>query len=374
MPAFTAGLPADEVHEHLQVSLRELARAEKSAVLWFAEILKRRLYRELGYSSIQLYANEALGFSQSKTYQFLRLADSLEKLPALRESVAAGELPWTKARSVARVATPDTERRWVAEAKRTSRRELEVKIEHARAQTRELRRRDPAQASMKLSVAPGGEKRGAVDCLPAEGEPVPVEAEPVPATLSFRLDPVQLARYEALIERLRKQGNRGTREELLLEALDVLASTSESVREREGQAANGDCTRVQSQSPYQIIVHKCADCGKAELHTGRGREPLTANTLARIECDARVLKPGERNHATIPPARRWAVLARDGHRCRVKGCHSTRFLEVHHILPRARGGGNDAKNLVTLCSRCHQLWHERGTAGLEGIVEVEREP
>jgi hypothetical protein len=38
-----------------------------------------------------------------------------------------------------------------------------------------------------------------------------------------------------------------------------------------------------------------------------------------------------------------------------------RFLEVHHLKPRSRGGGQEAANLVTLCACCHQLLHERGS-------------
>ncbi|MCK5378974.1 MAG: HNH endonuclease, partial [Acidobacteria bacterium] len=41
----------------------------------------------------------------------------------------------------------------------------------------------------------------------------------------------------------------------------------------------------------------------------------------------------------------------------------TRFLEVHHLTPRTRGGTNVPANLITLCSACHHLWHERGAPG-----------
>ena len=64
-------------------ALTELRRAEKNAILWFAEIMRRKLYREIGYSSVHTYAREALGFSKVKTSQFIRLAESLEELPAL---------------------------------------------------------------------------------------------------------------------------------------------------------------------------------------------------------------------------------------------------------------------------------------------------
>ncbi len=370
MPEFTAGLPADQVHEHLKTSLRELARVEKNALLWFAEVQERRLYRELGYSSIQTYASEALGFSQSKTYQFLRLAESLGKLPALRESVADGELSWTKAREVVKVATPRNEKRWLAEAMGSSRRELERKVKWSRDRTKTLRKTDRRQTSL-------------LD--PPASEEVERDCAEVPQRVTLSFTPEQFAHWEAMMEKIRKRERMSSsREELLLEIMaDRLGEPTNSKHANSGGAATApaessgagadDCTRVQS-SPYQIVVYKCEDCGKGVLRTGRGREPLSTSALARIECDARILKPGERSSASIPPARRREVFARDGHRCRVQGCRSTRFLEIHHIRPRAMGGGNEAENLVTLCSRCHQLLHERGIEGLEDVVGIERAP
>ncbi|MFO7652730.1 MAG: HNH endonuclease, partial [Candidatus Krumholzibacteriia bacterium] len=66
------------------------------------------------------------------------------------------------------------------------------------------------------------------------------------------------------------------------------------------------------------------------------------------------------NRAAIAPSVRAAVLARDGYRCRTPGCSRTRFLKVHHIVPRARGGGNALENLITYCSACHR--HRHGAA------------
>ena len=35
-------------------------------------------------------------------------------------------------------------------------------------------------------------------------------------------------------------------------------------------------------------------------------------------------------------------------------------MHLHHLVPRAHGGGHDPENLVTLCGACHRLWHEQG--------------
>ena len=94
------------------------------------------------------------------------------------------------------------------------------------------------------------------------------------------------------------------------------------------------------------------------VQTGSGERELSRADSERLQCDAAISSRGGRNKTTIPPRVRREVLARDKHRCRALGCTRTRFLEVHHIVPRLQGGGNGPDNLVTLCGSCHRLFHE----------------
>jgi 5-methylcytosine-specific restriction endonuclease McrA len=339
--AFNPGLPAGEVHTRLRAALEELQAAQRNAVLWFAEVLSRGLYRELGYSSIHAYAAEALGFSRARTAQYLRLSRSLEVLPALKRVVASGELPWTKARVVAQVATPDTQGFWIDQARCTGRRDLERQAAVARQRTRAGSRGGSSQP----------------DLLGPAAEPSSPEfTVETPVDLTLRLTPEQYARYEALLEKTRKSGEKGSREEVLLAALERLVGAGDEA----GARGNAVCTRVHIPQPrYQVVVTQCPDCRRAEAQTSRGPKPLATATLQAILCDTRVHREGERNRATIPPARRRDVFARDGYRCRASGCGSAHFLDVHHLIPRERGGTNDPENLITLCASCHRLTHER---------------
>lgn len=52
---------------------------------------------------------------------------------------------------------------------------------------------------------------------------------------------------------------------------------------------------------------------------------------------------------------RSQILLRDGFRCRE--CNYYKHLEVHHIIPRSKGGTDDPNNLITLCQRCHRKKH-----------------
>jgi 5-methylcytosine-specific restriction endonuclease McrA len=322
LPVFAAGRPAAQVDASLRQSLAACDRARECAVLWFAEVQRRALYRELGHPSLQVYATEALGFSPNRYWQFKRLADDLDRLPVLREAVETGDVGWTKAQQVARVATPATQELWVGKAVATGRRELEREVRQARCQ---LRRRKCG---------------GAV-----------VEAIP-DVTITLRADSLQLARFEALVEKVRKLKRApadADRMDLVLAGLEALVAN-----EAEGPVA--------SAPPVQVVVHQCPDCGEAAAITSRGEQRLAPAQVEALACDARVLEPGKPNRATIPPSTRAKVLARDRHRCTTSGCGTTRFLEVHHVVARADGGGNDMENLVTLCSRCHRHRHEHGSA------------
>lgn len=50
------------------------------------------------------------------------------------------------------------------------------------------------------------------------------------------------------------------------------------------------------------------------------------------------------------------ALVRDNYTCQCCGKKNCR-LEVHHLLPRSRGGSDRLENLITLCSDCHHLAH-----------------
>ena len=52
---------------------------------------------------------------------------------------------------------------------------------------------------------------------------------------------------------------------------------------------------------------------------------------------------------------RKQIYKRDGYRCAL--CDSTDGLQIHHYIPRGKGGCNHPMNLITLCWRCHAAAH-----------------
>lgn len=104
-----------------------------------------------------------------------------------------------------------------------------------------------------------------------------------------------------------------------------------------------------SESPYKrhwgSVRTACE--GLAAFHEGKiSREQLLAGGIE------------EPTRTTIPLKDRWAVLKRDNYRCKKCGASPSSDhkveLEVDHINPVARGGGNKLENLQTLCRNCNQ--------------------
>ena len=373
---------AAKVHASLRRSLAAMDEAHQCAVLWFGEIMRRRLYRDLGFSTINQYARQELGFSTSRTGDFIRLSRQLENLPAVREAVAAGQLGYTKAREIVSVATPETEACWL-EVARGTRKVLVYEVKKAKRAARV----DPAQVELLPNAAPVAGPRE------------------LPVRFAVDLTPEQEARRAALVERLHKLGGvPADRAELMLEALAALVEMKEdetaaavavadvadgtypahrAAKKSAHRAAKKIARGVRrktakktprgvlaSRPPVQIHVHENRATGRMAVQTDAGERELGRADAERMRCDAAVCEHGGRNTTTIAPRVRREVLARDRHRCRAPGCGRTRFLEVHHIVPRQRGGSNRSENLVTLCGACHRLWHERG-AWAVGKVPVE---
>jgi len=329
--SFVSDQPAAQVHASLRRSLKAMEHTRKCAVLWFAEIMRRSLYKDFGHASINQYAIQELGFSKSRADDFIRLARQLENLPAVRKAVESGELGYTKARELISVATPETQDSWLAAAKGT-RKELVNEVKKAKRAAKV----DPAQGEL----------------LPSS--PPVVAPQELPVCFRLNLTPEQEARRAALVEQLHKLGGvPANRAELMLEALAALVETKELQSQK--------CPRghLASRPPVQIHVHENAETGRMTVQTDAGERELSLAETERMRCDAAISRPGHRNTTTIPPRVRREVLARDKHRCQAPGCGRTRFLEIHHKVSRSNGGGNDPENLITLCGSCHRLWHEK---------------
>jgi len=269
------------------------------------------------------------GYAPRTANDRLRVAKELGALPELEAALRDGDMSYSAARELTRVMTRETEAQWLARARGKNLRDIEELV-----------------AGHKKGAGPDDLKDPALMTRP----------------VTFKLD----ARRDALLQQARAvlEDERGEHldEAALMEAmcLRVLSAT--------GPGEGTGTAKLKPQ--HQIVIRKCDDCRRA-WQQGRGKLVLIAQSdVTRAECDAEIVDEATieaaqaagarrpRPTTTIPTKTRDLVMARDHGRCRFPGCRATRNLDVHHIVPRAHGGGHDAWNLLVLCSGHHQLLHD----------------
>jgi len=130
-PEADAASAARSLHQRLTTLVQLERRTVRELALGLAEMARTRGFVELGYAGLAEYGERAFGLGYGKAGQLVSLGRKLPKLPALDQALADGELGWTKARAVARVATPATEEAWVALALVSTSRELEEAVLHS---------------------------------------------------------------------------------------------------------------------------------------------------------------------------------------------------------------------------------------------------
>lgn len=355
--------------------------------------LSARVHEHLGLSSFVEYANLRLGYSPRLTKEKLRVARALERLPKLERALATGAQTWSAARELTRVATPQTEAEWLTAAQGKTQRELERLVAGLRPGARPTDAKDPLLTPRRVVLD-----------LPPEVYALLMDAYAQlrevhgPATSQ-----VELTR--AMAERVLGAAKAEERPAYQI-AVAVCAECQRTLQSAGGERvevspAIGACAACDGEvvgltdfeapmvesGPASKIASEPA---KGQTHVGPRLAPLAPMTSRPAETHggppsasdpAEVIRQlihrgGVRavlhatSHAlglglrTVTPKVRALVLARDHHRCIVPGCEHRSFTQLHHLRPRALGGRHAPSNLVSLCSKHHQLLHE-------GLVAIE---
>ena len=335
---------ARQLHESICAAIRIQRRAMRDVALGLAEMRARKLYKQLGYASLFEYGDQALGFRDGKTSQLATLGDRLPDLPNLDKAMVLGAVGWTTARTIARVATPETEDAWLNKALNVPGHELE-----------EL-------ASDALPGAPPPETDDNMD--PYRKVWVKMRLDVLDADLLLR----------ALSSMRQKHGDLSASQMMMLMAERELYDDDDSQTDQASADHNPrDLGENAFAIHHRIIEHRCPECDKAWVETRAGRYELEPEEREHIEDDAEIVhaddssgKPGHVTR-TIAPAIRRAVLLRDQGTCQIPGCNSHKFLELHHIKHLSRGGTHDPENLVCLCWSHHSMCHR-------DLIQLERAP
>ncbi len=307
-----------EVHGRLVALAQERASLDYEEATLLIAAKHWRMHERLGYASMVEYVERTLGHHAKVARERMRVADALGDLPRMAAALKQGELSWSAARELTRVAIADTEDEWLATVKGMSLREIE-------------RRTSGYLPGDRPSQLAAQEAKRHELCLEISG-----------ATL-------------ALWEQAR---NRLTRESgIPLDDDQLIAQMARAVLG--GPADEG-------RASFQIATIVCERCQQGWQQGAGERVAIDAAALAQARCDAQHV--GDPSSATnggklpralqdVTPAMRRQVMLRDEGRCVVVGCRQSVWVDVHHIDLRSDQGAHDADNLCVICDAHHRALH-----------------
>src|SRR5262249_45551361 len=93
----------------------------------------------LGQGSLADYAAYRLDFSERKTRDLIELVERAAGLPRIRNAFEQGEIHYTKLRTIARVATAESEAEWLERARELNSRALEREVAAAVGERQKVR-------------------------------------------------------------------------------------------------------------------------------------------------------------------------------------------------------------------------------------------
>ena len=320
-----------------------------------AEFDRRQGWSDGGSQSCAHWLNWKCGIDLGAAREKVRVAHALEDLPRISAAMSRGELSYSKARALTRVACPQTEEYFLSIALHGTAAHVEKLVRHYRRarEADELSR--AAQQHAARTVTYFYDHDGSLVLqgrLPAEIGALVVKALDAALNVPAANDsPVNAT------------ANGDERPSWGRRRADALGRIAESFLQRGSES-------LSSGDRHQIIVHVDADtlrdggAGRCELEDGPS---LSVETARRLACDAGVVgvvenEQGEplsvgRKTRSIPPAIRRALSSRD-RGCRFPGCANTRYVDSHHIHHWAQGGETKLSNLVQLCRFHHRQVHE----------------
>ena len=372
-----------------------------------AELDRREVWAAQGALSCAHWLSWACGIDTHTAREKVRVARALIGLPLLSESLAKGELGYSKVRALTRIATSENEadllniglhgtaqhaEKFVRLYRRAKRAE-ETERADAQHENRGLTfwHEDDGTVVLHGRFPPemGARILGAIDAAMAAHEQEQPAAgwddegtapEDVPRGASRHDSPSADATTDPRArEAVSGQPGQDTQAPLSdVPRGTFLRGPSRTVRRADALAWMAERLFEPSDAPvlspdrHEIVVHVEADVltdGRAGRCEIEHRTAIAAETARRLCCDAGIvpvmdgpngepLNVGRRTRS-IPPSVRRALSNRD-RGCRFPGCPAIHRLHGHHVQHWADGGETSLDNLVLLCPTHHRLMHEGG--------------
>lgn len=316
-------LTDDELVAQLTSLCLQGKRLNARVIGLLVEVENRRLAAKNACGSMWDFCVERLGMSHGEASRRLNAARLVRQFPTLLGRIERGEIHLSSLKILGKYLRESNVEQLLDEATRKSKFEVQEIV------ARHFPRADVEERAVELNPTPGqAALEQAISSAPATS---------TPNTATSRVVPLSATTYMVQLT-MSKDGW-----ETLNRAKDLMGH----------RIPNGDTVAV-IEAALKVLVAKLENerLGKTSRPQSRVRPSLDGQ---------------------ISQATRREVFERDGEQCTfvdAKGrrCKCRKRLELDHIVPRARGGSDDASNLRVVC-RTHNRYYAEEIFGVEHVAE-----
>jgi len=350
--------------QELITNIRKDAQLERCSGLnvihQLREIARRRLDAKLGYSSLHKYCMEDLKYSPGSAWRRIKAMQALQDLPELETKIAQGDLTLANVSQIQNFCdqkdkSPEEKKAIFEQVEGLSKREVEKKLaEIAPEPERPDKKRELDGLKTELRITLDAETIAALDKIKD------LIAHAVPN-----------ASYSEIIARLAQIG---------LQKLDPAAEKRKYRRKAEAAGNTGHMEKS-AEEPTERLPAKKTKNGPQKLTATLSFPPAenyapptvsppppdsppqaaASPPQAAIPPSPTAASPSPSPETnTIPAATRRLVWQRDRGICTYKSpetgkaCEARALVQPDHVIPRAKGGSHDPRNLRLRC-RSHNL-------------------
>ncbi len=366
--------------------LRDAAAVERRASVLKTLVARRAAesttWADTGHSSPESWIGDEIGSGFGAARATLRASEKLESLPGLNDAARGGELSEEQLKQLGDAATADNEAELLDQARRGNTDQLRKACKRAKDSARsnddERTRHDKAHRERFFRSWIDGE-----GAYRFEGKTTAMDGA--------RLDAAVGAMANTVFKQAWKEGRRESAAAYRLDALLALAVGGGGAAGASAGDGEGDAAGAKKAKPRAAATEVVIRVDASRLAGGEGMCETTSTGAVPVDEAIGAILAGAFTKVVlvdgvdvtkvahvgrhIPATLKTAVMERDGYAC--VHCGSTTCLETHHYrIEFSKGGKTAYWNLVTLCSRCHDLVSTEGyvIAGGPGAWEWRAPP
>ena len=335
---------------------------------YLAEVERRKLYLEQGFSSMFRFCTEGpLRYSEPAAQRRLICARALTRFPSLEPELLHKRLTLT---TLSLVASQLTEQNLLEVVSAIAGKSREF-VEQFRAGFR------PEPKARRELIRP------VVVQKPVRVEPTPLFAEVKDGSASLNSTSSSIAseQIEGIVSGNLAFAGEGSSLPAVPEPRFEIRFTIDAANHKKLQEAkalllakypHGAGVEQVFAEALELLIEKRSPGRRHARRQKKAAHPKAAKESSKPtqHQPAPRLRP-----ATVPAATRDAVFARDSGQCTYISplgmrCSETADLELHHIVPRGRAGGNEESNITVRCRghNLHQAFKDYGTAHMARYV------